>query len=264
VRHNLTAVLTIAYRDFLKFLRDRPRIVSSMAFPLVFVAVLGGSLQSNLGSQAGINFMAFTFTGVLALTLFQSSALGMVSLIDDRESDFSQEMFVAPISRYAIVLGKIAGESLVAMAQGLGIVLLASVIGIRLSPANLVALAPVAVAICLFGGGFGLVVLVNLRSRRGAEQVFPLVILPQFFLAGVFSPVNKLPPLLNVLSHLSPLRYAVDLTRGAFYATSHAYAADYPRIVLVGPVTNLAVLACLFAACLLVGTAQFVRAERNR
>ena len=58
------AVLTIAYRDFLKFLRDRVRILSSLVFPLILVAVLGSSLQDNLGPDLGYNFLVFTFTGV--------------------------------------------------------------------------------------------------------------------------------------------------------------------------------------------------------
>ena len=37
-----------------------------------------------------------------------------MSLIEDRENDFTQELFIAPISRYAIVFGKILGEALVA------------------------------------------------------------------------------------------------------------------------------------------------------
>ena len=129
------AVLTIAYRDILKFLRDPIRILSSFAFPVVFVVVLGGSLQGNLGEAAGYNFLAFTFTGVLAQTVFQSAALGLVSMIEDRENDFSQEVFVAPISRYAIVFGKIAGEALVALAQGLGLIALALLLRVPLSPA---------------------------------------------------------------------------------------------------------------------------------
>ncbi len=145
----LDAILTIAYRDVLKFLRDPIRIVASFAFPVIFVVVLGGSLQGNLGEAAGYNFLVFTFTGVLAQTVFQSAALGLVSMIEDRENDFSQEVFVAPISRYAIVFGKIAGEALVALAQGLGLVVLALLLRVPLSPAQLLALLAAAVVAAL-------------------------------------------------------------------------------------------------------------------
>jgi len=95
------AILTIAYRDVLKFLRDVPRLASTFVFPFIFIGIVGGSFQQNLGETLGFNFLVFTFTGVFAQTLFQSSAMGVVSLIDDRENDFSQEMFVSPISRYS-------------------------------------------------------------------------------------------------------------------------------------------------------------------
>ncbi len=262
--HNAWAVATIAHRDLLKLLRDRPRIFASLIFPVIIVGVLGTAFEASL--SADFNYLAFIFTGVLTQTLFDSSAMGLISLVEDRESDFSQEIFVAPISRYSIVLGKIVGESMVSMVQGVGVVLFAMVFGVRIAPAQLPAILLVAVFACLVGGSFGLMVLVNLRSRRAAQQVFPLLLLPQYFLAGVFSPVAGLQnvPVLDVLSHLSPLRYAVDLMRGVFYGTSPTYGADYGLVVADPPWLNLLVLVGLFAGFLVVGTTLFVRSERNR
>ena len=116
----VNAVLTIAYRDLLKLLRDPARLISGLMLPLLFVVILGGSLQGTF-SSADFNYLDFIFTGVFAQTLFQSAAMGVISLIDDRENDFSQEVFVSPISRYSIILGKIVGETLVALTQALGI-----------------------------------------------------------------------------------------------------------------------------------------------
>jgi ABC-2 type transport system permease protein len=45
----LNAALTIAYRDFTKLLRDRPRIIISLIFPIIFIGAFGGSLQGTLG-----------------------------------------------------------------------------------------------------------------------------------------------------------------------------------------------------------------------
>lgn len=256
----IDAVLTIAYRDVLKFARDRVRIVASFVFPALFVAVLGGSLQGNLGEAAGYNFLVFTFTGILAQTVFQSAALGLISMIEDRENDFSQEIFVAPISRYAIVFGKILGESAVAVAQGFGLIALALVIQVPMSLRQALSLIPVSVAAALLGGAFGVVVLSRIGSQRAAQQLFPFVFLPQFFLAGVFNPVQVLPWYLEILSRISPLRYAVDLTRGVFYAGTD----EGPLVVLDPLVLNLLVVGGLFALFLIVGTAVFVRGERNR
>ena len=252
-------ILAIAQRDLMKLLRDRPRMVTTLVFPLLLIGVLGGSLQSNLGRNVGFNFLVFTFTGVFGQTLFQTTSQGVMSLISDRENDFSQEMFVSPVSRYSIIFGKILGESLVALPQALAIVAFAFMVGIRASVVQLVGLALVAVVVCLLGGAFGVLVLSNLSGQEMAGQIFTFVMLPQYFLAGIFNPIKVLPPYLEILSRISPMRYAVDLARAAFYAGR----PEYVRVVLDSPVLDLVVMGGMFTIFLTVGTALFVRSERK-
>ncbi len=254
------AITTIAYRDWMKLLRDPMRLVSTFILPLMFIVILGGSMQANVGKGLGYDFLTFTFTGVFAQTLFQSAAMGIISLIDDRENDFSQEIFVSPISRYSIVLGKIVGETLVALTQGLGVLVFGFVAGVTFTVWQLLGLVWVGVVVCLFGAAFGVIVLSNLSTRRSADQIFPFLMLPQFFLAGVFNPIRVLPWYLDILSKLSPMRYAVDLTRGVFYAAQ----PDYAKVVLQGAALNFAIMAAAFLVFLVVGTFLFVRSERNR
>src|SRR5256885_14881112 len=175
------------------------------------------------------------------MTIWQSTAQGIISLIADREEDFSQEMFVSPISRYSIIIGKILGESLVSLPQGIAIVLFALIVGIRFSAIQIAGLALVTLLVCLLGGAFGVLVLSNLSSNEVAGQIFTFVMLPQFFLAGVFNPIKVLPPYLDVLSRISPMRYAVDLIRAAYYAGR----PEFNRTVLDSPALNLAVIAAM-------------------
>jgi ABC-2 type transport system permease protein len=261
IARELNAMVMIANRDFLKLLRDRARLIAEVTFPIIFIVALGGSLQANLGPTAGYDFLAFTFTGVLAMTIFQTTALGIISLIQDRENDFSQEVFVSPISRYSIVLGKIVGETLVASPVAVVIIALAFVIGVPIALGQLTALAVTGLAAALLGGAFGVVVLANLPNQRAAQQVFPFLLLPQYFLAGIFSPIAVLPWYLDILSRISPMRYAVDLMRGGFYAER---PDEYDDAVLADPATNLLVMAAAFVLFMAIGTALFVRAERNR
>lgn len=257
---DLNAILVIAYRDLLKFLRDPARMAGTFVFPLLFIGALGGSLQSSFGRSSEINLLVFTFTGVFAQTLFQTTAFGLISLIEDRENDFAQEVFVSPISRYSIIGGKIIGETLVALPQALVVVTFGLLVGIRLTPAQLLGLVPTGIAACLLGGSFGLLVLANLGSQRAANQVFPFLVLPQFFLAGVFNPLKDLPPYLDVLSRISPMRYAVDLVRGIYYLGDPGYGS----VVLDPPLYNLVVSGGAFVVFLVLGTLLFVRRERNR
>ena len=102
----LSGILTLAHRDLIKLLRDRTRIIADFSFPLIFIGILGPTLQAGFGEVAGVNLLHFIFTGVLAQTVWQSTALGVIFLLADRENDFSQEIFVSPISRYSIFPGR--------------------------------------------------------------------------------------------------------------------------------------------------------------
>jgi ABC-2 type transport system permease protein len=254
------AIAVIAYRDLLKFLRDRARIIGTLISPLIMVGALGGSLQATFGSESEVNLLVFTFTGVYALTMFQTACVGIISLLQDRENDFAQEMFVSPISRYSIVVGKIIGETLVALPQAAALVAFAVLMRVEFTLPQLVGLLPTGIVACLLGGSFGLLILANISNQRAANQVFPFLLLPQYFLAGVFTPIQALPWFLDLLSRLAPLRYAVDLVRGVFYAGE----PDYSLVVLDPVAFNLLVCAALFGTFLVVGTFLFVRRERNR
>jgi ABC-2 type transport system permease protein len=258
--NELSAIAAIATRDFLKFMRDRSRLVLSFLVPFLLLFLLGNTLQSNLGHAAGFNFVEFTFTGVLGLTIFQSSMQGIASLLDDRQNDFAQEMFIAPVSRYSIVFGKIVGETMVAMAQIIPLVALAIVLRVSISPEQLMLMISVALLSCLLGGSFGLVAMSLINSQQAANQIFNFLLLPQLFLAGVFNPIKVMPWSLEVLSRLSPLRYVVDLLRDVMYSGR----PEYPKIVLLDPLTNLVTIALMITVFMLAGTALFVRRETNR
>jgi ABC-2 type transport system permease protein len=256
----LSAIAAIASRDLLKFLRDRARLVSTFIFPFLLMALMGGTLQLNLGKAAGFNFIGFTFTGVLGMTIFQSSAQGIASLLEDRQNDFAQEIFVSPISRYSIVFGKILGETMVALSQAVPLIIFALVLHVPLTPVMILLLLPVALISCFLGGAFGLLMMSMINDREAANQIFTFLLLPQFFLAGVFSPIGILPWYLELLSRLSPMRYVVDLLRDVVYAGR----PEYHKVVLLDPMTNLAAMGVLFAVLMVVGTTLFVRRETNR
>lgn len=256
----LNAVATIALRDLTKLLRDKPRMVASLIFPIIFIGALGGGLDASFGENLGYDLLTFIFTGILAQTMFTSTASGVISLVQDRENDFSRELFVAPVSRYTIVIGKIVGESLVSLWQAVGVVVFGFIIGVDLSVSMLLTLLPILLMISFLGGAFGVLILANLGSQRTANQIFPFLIFPQFFLAGVFNPLQNLPVYLAIPTRLTPLTYAVDLLRNVFYYGT----PEHPKIVLFSTVTDLVVIIILSLILLILGTYLFARSERNK
>ncbi len=255
------AILTIAGRDVTRFVREPMRLVFSLILPIILIGGLAGPMQINFGRAVNYNLIAFTMTGLLAMTLFQTAMSGLMSLIEDRENDFTQELFIAPISRYAIVFGKILGESVVALVQGVVLLLVGVLLfHVPMSFSTLLLIGPVSLITCLLGGSFGVLLVSLFSNQRTANMVMPFLMFPQFFLAGIFLPLRSLPWYLDILSKITPMRYAVDLTRGVFYAGR----PEVGDVVLMHPMVNVIIIAVLFTLFLCIGTFFFVRAERNR
>src|SRR5215475_12344552 len=214
----LNAVVAIAARDVTKLIRDRPRLAVNLMFPVLLIGGLGSVLQASVGVVTGVSAVAIAFSGVLAATIFQSAAAGMISIVEDRETDFARELFVAPVRRVTLLAGKILGEAAVAIAQAIFVVLFALIFGVRVSGGQLLRLVPVAIVVSLLGAAFGLATVAALPNQRSAMQVFQFLIIPQYVLAGVLVPLHALPTYLNVIAWAMPLRYAVNLARAAYFA----------------------------------------------
>ena len=259
-RHELSGLLAIAQRDVTKLLRDRPRLAVNLAFPVLLIGGLGAILQPTVGRVTGLSAVTLAFTGVLAASLFQSAAAGMISIVEDRENDFSRELFVAPVSRLTLVGGKVAGETLVALCQGACIVVFALAFGVRISPSQLALLLGPCLACCLLGGAFGLATIAVLPNQRSAMQIFQFLIIPQYVLGGVLVPLRAVPSYLRVLALAMPMTYVVNLTRAAYYAGTPVYRLAAPG----SPLLDAAVTVIMFVVLLTAGAAVFGYRERTR
>ena len=74
----LSGLAIIAQRDLIKLLRDRPRLAVNLAFPILLIGGLGAILQPTVGRVTGLDAVTLAFTGVLAASLFQSAAAGLI------------------------------------------------------------------------------------------------------------------------------------------------------------------------------------------
>jgi len=256
----LNAILIIAYRDVLKLVRDRRRFIGGLIFPVASIAILGSSLDANLSKTVGFNFLVFVYLGVITQNMFSSAASGIAWLIEDRQNDFAQSFFVAPISRYVIIFGKILGESIVSYTQIFGLLAIGYLAGVPIDIFQLVALLPILFLMCLFGGAFGILIMANFMDKRSIDQVFPFFIFPQFFLSGVFIPMKDVPEYLIILSRITPLFYAVDFIRGIYYLGKPEYSA----VVVYNPLLNAVVMILMFLIFIILGTYIFVKSEKER
>ena len=258
--HELSGLAAIAQRDLTKLARDPLRLAVSLAFPVMLIAGLGYVLQPTVGKATGLNELEVAFTGVLAATMFQSAAAGMISVVEDRENDFARELFVTPVSRLTLVSGKVFGETLVALVQGLFIVVFALAFGLNAGARQIAVLIAPSIACGLLGASFGLATMAALPNQRSAMQIFQFLIIPQYVLGGVLVPVHGLPAPLEALAWAMPLTYGVDLTRSVFYQGKPAYGAA----VSLSPQWAIVIMAAMFAVFVVTGAVVFNYRERHR
>ena len=215
MRHNLKGIYTIWYRDVIRFSRNRARIVASLGQPLLFLFVFGAGLSPAMGAMAGGNlkFEQFMFPGILAMAVLFTAIFAAVSIVWDREFGFLKEVMVAPVSRVAVALGKLAGGSTVAMFQGSLVLLFAPLLGIKLTLDQALILIGLMLLLALVMSALGILVAARQRSMEGFQVIMNFIMLPMFFLSGAFFPLNGVPIWMEVLARVNPVTYGVDPLR---------------------------------------------------
>jgi ABC-2 type transport system permease protein len=245
LQRDLKGAYTIWYRDVLRFVRDRTRVLTSLAQPLLFLFVFGGGLAPAMSGLGGgnLSFTEFMFPGILGMTVLFTSIFSAVSIVWDREFGFLKEVMVAPVSRTAVALGKVAGGSTVAMFQALIVLVLAPLIRIRLSVVQILVLVGLMLLLAAVMTSFGILIAARQRTMEGFQMIMQFLLMPMFFLSGALFPLRGVPLWMSVLSRIDPVTYGVDPLRQVALRESvsaqllqtlslHPIAADI--VVMVG------------------------------
>jgi ABC-2 type transport system permease protein len=140
------------------------------------------------------------------------------SIVWDREFGFLREMLVAPVRRWAIVVGKCLGGATVATFQGLIFLALAGVAHVPYDPVLMLTLVAELLLLSFTLTAFGVMMAARIKQIQAFMALTQLFVLPLFFLSGALYPLNGLPAWLTVLTRLDPITYVVDPMRQAVFA----------------------------------------------
>jgi ABC-2 type transport system permease protein len=267
---DLRAVRVVWRRELIRFSRNRTRIITSLAQPVLFLFVLGSGLSPILpGGAGGVDYRTFMFPGVLAMTVLFTAIYSAVSIVWDREFGFLREMLVAPVRRSSLVLGKCLGGATVATLQGAIMLAFAGLVHVPYSPTLLVVLLLEMALLAAVLTAFGTAIASRMATIESFQVVLQLIVLPMFFLSGAVFPLRRLPRWLAGLTRLDPLSYGVDAMRRAVFA--HVNGGAAARRLLDSGITwggwrlptlvELGIVVLLGAVVLGVAISQFSRAE---
>src|SRR5579863_1304658 len=271
VRHDLRAVSIVWRRELIRFRTDRLRAVTSLVQPVLFLFILGTGLSrlAGRGLPPGVDFQTFIYPGVLAMSVLFTSIFSAASIVWDREFGFLREMLVAPVRRWAIVIGKCLGGATVATFQGIIFLALAGVAHVPYHPVLLITLVGELLLLAFTLTAFGVMMAARIKQIQAFMAVTQMLVLPLFFLSGALYPLNGLPTWLSVLTRVDPLTYVVGPMRHAVF--SHlplnplAVQTLSPGITWFGWVVplglSLAMVAVMGAAMLAIAIAEFRKTE---
>jgi len=227
----LKPVYIIMVREFKRFFRQKGRFFSALVRPLLWLFVIGPGFSRIVQTPTGdFSYAQFIFPGIIGMVVLFQSMLSSLSTVYDREFGIVRLMLVAPITKLTIVIGKIASGSLLAVTQGLILLALAPLLGIKIGPTQLLSMAIFLVLTAVTISSLGMLIATRMNSLENFAGVMNFVIFPMFFVSGGLYPVKLLPPVLQGIVYINPLTYGIDLFKHALLPGAYhtGMGADFP------------------------------------
>jgi ABC-2 type transport system permease protein len=193
-----------------------------------------------IGVPGGDDYLKFFFPGTILMILLFTAIFSTISIIEDRREGFLQSVLVAPVSRMAIVLGKILGGTALAFLQGLIFLALAPLVGLHLTFVGFLAACAIMFVVSFALTGLGFCIAWRMSSTQGFHAIMNLFLMPLWFLSGaLFAPQTawtglrwamRVNPLSYGLAGLQRSVYPPEATTalpawGMIFAVSIAFAA---------------------------------------
>ncbi len=209
---------TLCQRELVRFFRQRDRIASAFATPLLFWLVIGSGMGRSFLSPSwfgGTGYLQYLFPGSIAMVLLFTAIFSTISVIEDRREGFLQSVLVAPVAPAGIVIGKLAGGAMIATLQAVLFLLVGPMAGIPLGVGHVVATAIVAFLVAFGLTGLGFLLAWRLDSVQGFHAVMNLLLMPMWMLSGALFPASGAAGWLRVVMRCNPLTYGVGALQHA-------------------------------------------------
>ena len=269
-RFEARAVRVVWWREMVRFLNDRVRIITALIQPMLFLFVLAPGLQTlSASSTEGVDLTTFMFPGVLCMAIWFSAMISAGSLVMDRQLGFLREMMVAPVRRSSIVLGKCLGGTTTAAMQGVILLAFAGLVDVPYDPVLLLGILGLQLLIAFAVTAVGVMVATTVSQPPTFNSVMQVLVFPTVFLSGAMYPVDDLPEWLRLLNRVNPLTYAVDPMRRLVFDRLDISEAARHRLApgvtwwgwQVPTILELAIVVALGVLMLAIAISRFTRTE---
>ncbi len=226
------AVYVLIVRDYKKFVREKARLISTLARPLIWLFLVGGGMSKLVSPGMDVPYMQFIFPGILGMTILFSSIFSSISIIWDKEFGLMKEILVAPVSRLSIVIGKALSGTIISVIQAAIIMMLFPLLGIKLDLMAITSAIAISFLLAFCISSLGIIIATFFESFESFSAIMNFIVMPMFFLSGAMYPVNKLPAILQFITKINPLTFGIDALKHAILPGYRIN--DFPLLLDIG------------------------------
>jgi ABC-2 type transport system permease protein len=211
---DLRVVRALGMRSIRQTFR-RPQLMAPIVvFPTLLLAIQTGGAGSavNLpGFPPVQSFLQFMLAGAMMQALMLAGNSGGIALAVDIEMGFTDRLFAAPISRFTIVLGRLAGTAALGLFSAVWFLAIGLAFGAEIhsgAPGALIAIAFVT-ATALAVGGIGAAIALRTGTASVVQGLFPIVLVVLFLSTSFFPKGLMIEPAQTIAAY-NPLSFVVD------------------------------------------------------
>jgi ABC-2 type transport system permease protein len=197
--------------DLLTFLRNGQSRFFTLALPVlflvIFISVFGNDKVEVPGGE--IKLATYYVPGIVTLGIISASLVNLViSLAEERESGILKRRRSAPVPASAIIGGRVLTVVTVAFAIVAVLILVGRIaygVSVPVSHLPAIALATFVGSASFSCLGYALVSVVN--SSDAAQPITQIVVLPLYFISGIFFPQDSIPGWMLSIADIFPMRH---------------------------------------------------------
>lgn len=218
-------------------------LIQPVIFVMLFAFVFGGAIHI-----PGVSYIDFLLPGVLVQTATFGGLNTALALTEDLRNGLMDRFWSLPMSRFAVVAGRIVADTIFSSAGVVTMVTVGYLIGFRFHGTMAEAAAAIGLAM-LTGFAFAWLAAmlgIAFRTPEAVQGIGFVVLFPLVFASSTFVPVGTMPAWLQVVSRHSPITALADAVRALSLGGSFG---DTTVIALVWLVA-ISVIASMGAAAL--------------
>jgi ABC-2 type transport system permease protein len=233
--HVLRALRAVTAREMTKFVRQRGRLLSALARPLIWLAVFAAGFNNAFATavvppySADIPYKVYIAPGLLGMILLFHGMQSSLSMVYDREMGVMRLLLTAPLPRWVLLACKLAAGTALSVATCYAFLAVCIAFNVTFAPLGWLAALPALIGCGLMLGALWLALSVYIRQVENFAGTMNFVMFPMFFFSPALYPLPRLrdggSELLYYAALANPFTHAVELIRFALYGMIAPVAA---------------------------------------